>query len=201
MFFSESVEFLDEYFHHFTYDNNDFALETDVSTVIQEEIPNRFVQYFYILWRVMLAAFIFLMCMFSSTLIDKIKESWERIVKDRDDEIKKLQRDNHTLRVYSQSQVLKYKQQARNIQDRLGSMFTTDQMDMLNKSISHPRQWSDETILKSLRMKFACNTKGYNHLLRENYPFPTDRTLRNRLQGLNFAPGILKDVFVFLTLI
>ncbi|KAG4068618.1 hypothetical protein HA402_001604, partial [Bradysia odoriphaga] len=32
----------------------------------------------------------------------------------------------------------------------------------------------------------------------EGHPIPSMRVLRNRLQGINFSPGVLEDVFVFL---
>lgn len=35
-------------------------------------------------------------------------------------------------------------------------------------------------------------------MIHEGHPMPSQKVLRSRLQGLNFNPGILEDVFVFL---
>ncbi|XP_011688263.1 PREDICTED: uncharacterized protein LOC105450215 [Wasmannia auropunctata] len=47
-------------------------------------------------------------------------------------------------------------------------------------------QWSDETIKKALRLKQTCGNNGYKELLSQSIPLPSTRTLRRRLECINF---------------
>jgi hypothetical protein len=56
------------------------------------------------------------------------------------------------------------------------------------------RKCSNETLTKSLKLKFACGTSGYTMLRKMKLPFPAIRTLNYHLQNLQFKSGILNDV-------
>ncbi|XP_011858865.1 PREDICTED: uncharacterized protein LOC105556388 [Vollenhovia emeryi] len=56
-------------------------------------------------------------------------------------------------------------------------------------------KWTGETIKKALRLKHACGDNGYKELLREYFPLPATRTLRNRLECISFKDGICDEVF------
>lgn len=81
----------------------------------------------------------------------------------------------------------------------LNRTFNPDQVDMLLYQKKHPRQWSNETVTESLKTKFVCGTKGYEHQ-RSKYPLPSERTLQRRVEDLDFNPGILYDVLELLKL-
>lgn len=57
--------------------------------------------------------------------------------------------------------------------------------------------WSNETLKKAFKYKFACGTVGYEEIALD-YPLPSLRTLRRRLENLKFESGILDEVFDFL---
>lgn len=59
-------------------------------------------------------------------------------------------------------------------------------------------KWSNATIKKALKLKFACGNNGYDEILKQKIPLPSLRTLRRRLQNLKFDSGILYEVFNFL---
>lgn len=61
-------------------------------------------------------------------------------------------------------------------------------------------QWSNQTVQKALKLKFACGTTGYETLQELGYPLPSIRTLQNRMKEINFTPGILHTVFELLKL-
>lgn len=50
--------------------------------------------------------------------------------------------------------------------------------------------WSKSTIQKSLQLKLACGKAGYEELLKQNYPLPSLRTLRRRIQEMESNSGI-----------
>lgn len=85
-----------------------------------------------------------------------------------------------------------------NVQKSVSKIYNPDQIHVLQNNLKRPKAWSDETILKSLKYKFACKKSGYEFMINEGHPLPSTRVLRSRLQGINFKPGILEDVFVFL---
>lgn len=83
--------------------------------------------------------------------------------------------------------------------DALNRTFNSDQVDMLLYMKMHPKQWSDKTITESLKTKFVCGTRGYEHQ-RNKYPIPSERTLQRRMEDLDFSTGILDDVLELLQL-
>lgn len=92
----------------------------------------------------------------------------------------------------------KLESEMNNLEKSLSRMYNQDQLHMMKKNLRRPRAWSDETILKSLKYKFACKKGGYNFIRNQGHPLPSTRVLRSRLQGIDFNPGILEDVFLFL---
>lgn len=56
-------------------------------------------------------------------------------------------------------------------------------------------RWSKKAIKKALRIKFSSTNSGYQKLIKQNIPLPSTRTLRQSLEGVNFIPGILDDIF------
>lgn len=58
--------------------------------------------------------------------------------------------------------------------------------------------WSNDTIKKSLRLKFSCGSAGYEELISQHNPLPSLRIIRRKLQNISFHSGILHDVFEML---
>lgn len=79
----------------------------------------------------------------------------------------------------------------------LKKVFNDDQIEWLQSKNSKRRvyTWSKETIKKALRIKFSCTNSGYKELIKQNIPLPSTRTLRQALEGIDFTPGILNDIF------
>ena len=74
-------------------------------------------------------------------------------------------------------------------------MFGEDQIE--SACGKRPKEWSPETIVKALKVKLTCGSRGYEHE-RKTYPLPSQRTLRARLEGIHFDFGLLNDVFSLL---
>lgn len=121
------------------------------------------------------------------SLLNKLTQKVEvlrRKLKKSRDTIKKLKKENDKNLYRSQ----------------LKRIFTNDQIRALLTQSSRPRHWSNDTIIKALRLKFGCGERGYEEIMKQNIPLPTIRTLQNRLQGLQFSSGISDDIFEFLRL-
>ncbi|XP_011689313.1 PREDICTED: uncharacterized protein LOC105450905 [Wasmannia auropunctata] len=77
--------------------------------------------------------------------------------------------------------------------------FNNDQIQWLQlQSQSSKRcvsSWSKETIKKALQIKFSCTNSGYNELIKQKIPLPSTRSLRQSLEGIDFTPGILNNIF------
>lgn len=84
----------------------------------------------------------------------------------------------------------------------LHKLFKKDQITALKKKSRNVStkfmRWSNETVMKGLQLKFQCGNSGYEELLKQNFPFPSVRTLQRRLQNLKFDCGILDEVFHFM---
>jgi len=103
-----------------------------------------------------------------------------------------------------------YKKQSRFLSDKLkknetnksakllNSIFNNDQTEALSRKSTRFMKWSNPTICKALKIKFSCGNNGYEEVLKQKIPLPSQRTLRRRLQMLKFDSGILNEVFKFL---
>lgn len=112
--------------------------------------------------------------------------------------VEKLKKENRRLVIALKSAVLKHRVNLDRNLHNFRKLFNDDQINCITKQLKRPAEWSDETILKGLQTKFACKKGGYNFLIREGYPLPSLVTLRKRLQGLDFEPGVLNEVFLFM---
>lgn len=72
----------------------------------------------------------------------------------------------------------------------LRKIFTADQLLALSRTSNRGSKWSNETVKKSLQMRFACGSTGYDLMLEGGFPLPSSRTLRRRLEG-KFVLGLL----------
>ena len=61
-------------------------------------------------------------------------------------------------------------------------------------------KWSNDTVKKASKLRFAAGSSGYKALQDFQIPLPGIRTLHRRMQSVRFEPGILTEVFDFLKL-
>lgn len=81
----------------------------------------------------------------------------------------------------------------------VSKIFNEDQLRALFKNKKgRIRNWSNETIQRALKYKFACGVSGYEELLRQGIPLPSLRTLSRKLEDFKFQPGISNDMLKFL---
>ena len=83
-------------------------------------------------------------------------------------------------------------------QERVKRIFNQDQLDSLGIASNKGFPWSRETVKKALQLRFSCGDTGYNQLLASGFPFPSVRTLQEKLQSVEFRPGVLSSVFAYL---
>ncbi|XP_011167115.1 uncharacterized protein LOC105200996 isoform X2 [Solenopsis invicta] len=81
------------------------------------------------------------------------------------------------------------------LESALKKIFNDDQLEALTRRSTRGHMWSNDTIKKALRLKFFCGSSGYQQLLKEKIPLPSERTLQRKLEGINFEEGIFNDVF------
>jgi len=98
-----------------------------------------------------------------------IKKSYKcgKILKER---LRKLRKENQ---IYDRIRI------------RLREIFNEDQIKALtNQGMS--RGWSDETIKRAMRLRFTCGSVGYQEILDQNFPLPSERTLQRKMNGVKF---------------
>lgn len=171
--------------------SNDSASPTTTSVTV--------LSYLYDILLLLLLCPFFLVIILSECVksLNIVKKKVEKLNK----KIQILQTENSNLRCSVKTQTTKYETistHLKNLEEVIGRIFSSNQLNILKKNLKRPKKWDDETILKALRMKFACSKRGYTNLINDGHPLPSLRILRRRLQGIDFNPGILKDVFSFL---
>jgi len=95
------------------------------------------------------------------------------------------------------NRILKSKIDTDKYKKALSHIFNEDQIRALFKKV-RIRNWSNATIQRALKLKFACGTNGYEELLCQGIPLPSLRTLSRKLENFNFEPGISNKMFDFL---
>ncbi|XP_018311837.1 THAP domain-containing protein 2 isoform X2 [Mycetomoellerius zeteki] len=56
-------------------------------------------------------------------------------------------------------------------------------------------KWSNNTIIKALRLKMFCGSTSYTELLNQNISLSSERTLRRKLENIKFETGVCNDIF------
>src|SRR5277367_203178 len=95
----------------------------------------------------------------------------------------------------SSKSIRKLKRENQNLKKNLGKFLTSCQIEKLGKKSSRGSKWSKQTISSALKTWFGCGTSGYKVLLSQNYPLPSVRTLQESSSHIQFAPGVLNEVF------
>jgi hypothetical protein len=116
--------------------------------------------------------------------------------------IQQLKRVNSVLR-RKLSRALKLKQRAEGNLSRfrksISKMLNPDQLEALHRRSTRGLKWSTTTVKKALRLRFTCGARGYTELRTSTgYPLPGITTLQQKLQHINFHPGVLHTVFSYL---
>lgn len=70
------------------------------------------------------------------------------------------------------------------LKTRLGEIFNEDQIKALANQGLSCREWSDETIKRAIRLRLACGSVGYQQILDQNIPLPSERTLRRKMSNV-----------------
>lgn len=86
---------------------------------------------------------------------------------------KKLNVMNHKLQQLMKEQVNDYK-------EFLKDVFTDDQLRALELKHINPKSitaWSHKTMMKAIKLKQECGSRGYDELLNQNMPLPSLRTI------------------------
>lgn len=87
------------------------------------------------------------------------------------------------------------KEECNNQKTMLNKLFSIDQQRALTRNSNKGSDWSNETIKKSLQIKFSCGSTGYNSLKDMGYPLPSIRTLARKIEHIKINPGVLTEVF------
>ena len=80
----------------------------------------------------------------------------------------------------------------------VSKLFNVEQLALLNKQYKRMPKWCDNILVKAYQLKFACGVSGYKELLKQGFPLPSLRTLRNKLENWKFKSGDTNEVFEFL---
>lgn len=118
----------------------------------------------------------------ANIIIAKLQKSQRTLIK----HVRKLTYENAklTAEVNNQKQI-----------KNLTKILNTDQMEVLRKKSGRVGKWSNDTVKKALRFKLSAGVSGYQELLNQGIPLPSQRTLRRRCEHLDFKPGIYDQIF------
>jgi len=79
---------------------------------------------------------------------------------------------------------------------RVRQIFSDDQIVAL-KNNRRVQKWSNESIMKTLKLRFSCGVTGYEEFCHQKLPLPGLQTLRKKLENFKFESGISDDLFNF----
>lgn len=123
--------------------------------------------------------------LFSASL-QALLERVSVLERDQEDAKRKLQA--------AKKRYLKSEAEKAQLKKKIKHLFSDDQMSSLQRLSAQGSRWEANTLVKSLRLRLACGTQGYNLLREYGYPLPSERTLQRRIQHAKFRPGLLTDL-------
>ncbi|XP_011874715.1 PREDICTED: uncharacterized protein LOC105565817 isoform X2 [Vollenhovia emeryi] len=77
---------------------------------------------------------------------------------------------------------------------RLYEIFNEDQIKALSNQGSSCRGWSDETIKRAIRLRRTCGSVGYQQILDQNIPLPSERTLRRKMNSIELDKDVKNEI-------
>ncbi|KAH8027525.1 hypothetical protein HPB51_007075 [Rhipicephalus microplus] len=87
----------------------------------------------------------------------------------------------------------KAKRERDRLRESLGRVFSSDQINVLEKGTMRGKSWSPASLRKALHVKVARGSKGYE-FVRENIALlPATRTLQIHIEHIKFKPGEVKN--------
>jgi len=107
----------------------------------------------------------------------------------------RLKRANEQFVKYLEQTNASFKQQLEDKTKLLENFLNKDQIMALSTNKIH--EWSKETIVKSLKLRFSLGVSGYNYLHETKFPIPSYSTLNRKLQQYPLQTGIynhMKDL-------
>ncbi|XP_025152496.1 uncharacterized protein LOC112588109 [Harpegnathos saltator] len=107
-----------------------------------------------------------------------------------------LSKQNKVLR--SQIQSLQKSDTNNKYKQVLKKVFHEDQIKALLTKHRSTKCWSNITVQRALKLRFACGITGYEELLQQKIPLPSLHTLQRRIENSKFESGISNDMFHFL---
>lgn len=85
-------------------------------------------------------------------------------------------------------------QEMENLKSGLKSHLNPDQFRYLERKTMRGSSWSQETLIKALKIRLSSGSRGYDLVREVGQPLPGERTLQRHLEGYKFQPGMLVDV-------
>lgn len=82
----------------------------------------------------------------------------------------------------------------------ISKFFDEDQLKLLTAQYKKIPKWCNATLMKALKLKFASGSSGYKELLNQGHPLPSERTLTRKMEHMKFEPGLIDEVFQFLSM-
>ncbi len=123
-----------------------------------------------------------------SQLLKQLKKQ-ENIIKKNRAALRKVKQENAVLK-----RTMKIKDK------KIKKLLTKDQIGALGRLTTRGMKWSNDTVKKALKLRFAAGSTGYKALQDLQIPLPGIRILQRRMQAVRFEPGVLTEVFDFLKL-
>lgn len=80
--------------------------------------------------------------------------------------------------------------------DKLAKFLNQDQIKLLEEN--RLNQWSNESIIKGLKFRYALSVHGFDFLRKSGYPLPSYSTIMRKIQEIKLNFGIFKDVLELL---
>ncbi|XP_077507762.1 uncharacterized protein LOC144118836 [Amblyomma americanum] len=110
---------------------------------------------------------------------------------ERISDLERAQKDANRKLQIAKRRYLKCEAEKEQLQKKIKHLFNDDQMSSMERLSSNSSRWEADTLVKSLRLRLACGTRGYNLLRDYGYPLPSERTLQRHIEHAKFRPGIL----------
>lgn len=139
-----------------------------------------------------------------TTLLKKSEQRCKDLtnfIEKRERQFRKTIKRNHEYKIMMKKRFKKLEEDLQTygkLKTMMFKVFKEDQVKVLtnpNKKVT----WSKETIQRAIRLKLTCGSNGYQEILNQNIPLPSERTLRRNIETIDFKEGICNDILDILS--
>ncbi|XP_012535077.1 THAP domain-containing protein 1 [Monomorium pharaonis] len=108
-------------------------------------------------------------------------ERLQGVIKRREDLFNKLIKKSYNCGKLLKERLRKLRKEKEQLYVSLKDIFNEDQLRVLTNPTESCDEWCDDTIRRAIRLRLACNSVGYQEILKQRIPLPSEQVVLDKI--------------------